>query len=78
MSDSAFGIRLEILKMAKDIVDHDYFTMRDVDQQTWNAKADIAKTRSGELPAFTFTPYPSVDAIIAKAKELNRFISERQ
>ena len=78
MSDSAFGIRLEILKMAKDIIDHDYFTLRDFEQRIWNTKADDARTKGEEIPPVTFTPYPSVDDIIAKAKELNRFISERQ
>ena len=78
MSDSAFGIRLEILKMAKDIIDHDYFTLRDFEQQIWNTKAHHAREKGEEIPPFTFTPYPSTDAIIAEARELNRFISERQ
>jgi hypothetical protein len=78
MSESAFGIRLELLKMAKEIIEHDYFTKRDMENQIWNTKADVARSKGEDIPSFTFTPYPSVDEIMKKAKELNRFISERQ
>ena len=38
----------------------------------------MAKTKGEELPVSMHIPYPSTVDILAKAKELNRFISDRQ
>jgi hypothetical protein len=78
MSESAFGIRLELLKMAKEMLEHDYFTRKEAENQLWYLKCEMAKTKGEELPVSMHIPYPSTVDILAKAKELNRFISDRQ
>ena len=77
MSESAFGIRLELLKMAKEMLEHDYFTRKEAENQLWHLKCEMAKTKGEELPESLHISYPSVADILSKAKELNRFISER-
>jgi hypothetical protein len=78
MSESAFGIRLELLKMAKEMLEHDYYTRKDAENQLWQFKCEIARQKGEELPSALHIPYPSTVDILAKAKELNRFISEKQ
>ena len=44
-----FEIRLELLKMAKDMLTDDYYGKREVISNSWHAKLDIAKINGGEL-----------------------------
>lgn len=71
-----FEIRLELLKMAKDMLNDDYFGKREVVSNEWHAKLEIAKINGGELPVHPgFPTYPSEQDIIAKATALNGFVS---
>lgn len=77
MSD-AYHLRLELLSMAKQMLENDYFGQREQISSNWSIEVQTAE-KNGEVPPKhpTFPAYPSTDAIITKAKELNKFISER-
>ena len=71
-----FEIRLELLKMAKDMLSDDYYGKREVISNSWHAKLDIAKINGGELPEHPgFPTFPLESEIIAKAQVLNGFVS---
>lgn len=71
-----FEIRLELLKMAKDMLTEDYYGKREVISNEYATKCEIAKIHGTELPAHPgFPAYPSEAEIIAKAQSLNGFVS---
>ena len=74
-----FEIRLELLKMAKDMLYDDYNAQRDKIQQDWNVKCDTAKTKGETPPEHPALPtIPSEQDIITKAQTLNGFVSNIQ
>lgn len=77
MSMTPYEIRLELLKMAKDMLTDDYHTKRDALNQQWHSQVDAAKiagTSSPEFPALP--PFPTEDEIVKKAEALNQFVSQ--
>jgi hypothetical protein len=71
-----FEIRLELLKMARDMLSDDYFGKREQISNDWSTKCDTAKNKGEDPPAHPgFPPYPSESDIIAKAQVLNGFVS---
>ena len=71
-----FEIRLELLKMAKDMLNDEYYGKREVISNEWSTKVEVAKIHGGELPVHPgFPAYPSENEIIAKAQTLNGFVS---
>ena len=71
-----FEIRLELLKMAKDMLNDDYYGKREVISNSWHAQLEVAKINGGVLPEHPgFPEYPSEAEIIAKAQVLNGFVS---
>jgi hypothetical protein len=71
-----FEIRLELLKMAKDMLTDDYYGKREIISNSWHAKLEIAKINGGELPEHPGFPlFPSEAEIISKAQTLNGFVS---
>ena len=71
-----FEIRLELLKMAKDLLLEDYYSGKDRAQQEWHVKVDVAKLNGQTIPDFpAFPAYPSENDIINKAQTLNGFVS---
>ena len=74
-----FEIRLELLKMAKDMLNDDYYGKREVISNTWQAKLDLARINGSEFPEHPgFPAYPSETEIITKAQSLNGFVSNIQ
>jgi hypothetical protein len=72
-----FEIRLDLLKMAKEMLEQDYYAHRERISNEWSTKVDIAKINGGEIPAHPgFPPYPSETDIISKAQTLNGFVSQ--
>lgn len=72
-----FEIRLELLKMAKDILSEEYYAKREQISNDWQIKIDVAKLNGGAVPDHPgFPPYPSESEIIAKATALNGFVSQ--
>jgi hypothetical protein len=71
-----FEIRLELLKMAKDMLTEDYYGRREVISNDWQIKVEVAKLNGGGVPDHPGYPaYPSESEIIAKANLLNGFVS---
>ena len=71
-----FEIRLELLKMAKDMLNDEYYGKREQISNDWHVKVDSAKINGGTIPEHPgFPSYPSEAEIIAKATALNGFVS---
>lgn len=71
-----FEIRLELLKMAKDMLNDEYYGKREVISNEWSTKVEVAKINGGEMPVHPgFPSYPSELEIISKAQTLNGFVS---
>lgn len=70
--------RLEILKMARELLNEEYINKRAEDHNKWLAECDVAwKTRGIKLPYPPFAPYPSEAEILAKAASLYNFVVEK-
>ena len=71
-----FEIRLELLKMAKEMLTEDYYGKREQVSNDWTSKVDVAKINGGTIPDHPgFPAYPTETEIIAKAQTLNGFVS---
>ena len=71
-----FEIRLELLKMARDMLYDSYNAERDRITQDWNIKCDTAKSKGETPPEHPALPsIPSESDIITKAHTLNSFVS---
>jgi proteasome lid subunit RPN8/RPN11 len=73
---SPFEIRLELLKMAKDMLSEEYSSKRESISNEWATQVEVAKLNGGTVPNHPgFPPYPSEQDIVKKAQELNGFVS---
>jgi hypothetical protein len=71
-----FEIRLELLKMAKDMLGDDYYGKREVVANQYAAECDAAKQKGDNPPKHPGYPsFPSEQDIITKAQALNVFVS---
>ena len=70
-----FEIRLELLKMAKELLEQEYFNKVDAINQRYSFQLDEAQRRGADLPKRDSIPYPTEAEIVAKATELNAFVS---
>lgn len=77
MSDP-YHLRLELLKMAREMLEQDYFAEREKISSDWTIKVQTAERLSQTPPEHPgFPEYPDTNRIISKAKELNKFISDK-
>ena len=71
-----YEIRLELLKMAKDMLYDSYIAEKDKIITDWNVKCDTAKAKGETPPEHPALPaIPSEQEIINKAQTLNGFVS---
>ena len=71
-----FEIRLELLKMAKDMLVEDYYGKREIVSNEYSTRCEVAKIHGTEIPTHPgFPAYPSESEIILKAQTLNGFVS---
>lgn len=71
-----FEIRLELLKMAKDMLTEEFYGKRDQISSDWQVKVESAKINGGNVPDHPgFPGYPTEADIITKAQTLNGFVS---
>ena len=71
-----FEIRLELLKMAKELLLEDYTSSKERLVNEWQVKVESAKLNGQVIPDHpAFPTYPSETDIIAKAAALNGFVS---
>jgi hypothetical protein len=77
MSMTPYEIRLELLKMAKDMLTDDYHTKRDALNQQWHSQVDAAKIAGTSSPDFpALPPFPTEEEIVKRAETLNQFVSQ--
>ena len=71
-----FEIRLELLKMARDMLNDDYYGKREQISNQWQVEIESAKLKGEDPPKHPgFPSFPSEQEIIAKAQMLNTFVS---
>ena len=74
---SPFEIRLELLKLAKDMLEQEYHSKREVTHNNWQVASENARIQGQQLPIQPeYPPFPSEADIIAKAQALNGFVSQ--
>ena len=72
-----FEIRLQLLQMAKEMLEQDYYAQRERVSNEYAAKCDVAKIQGQPIPEHPgFQPFPSETEVIAKATQLNSFVSQ--
>jgi len=79
MSKTPYEIRLDLLKLAKESLFEPVFARREARIQEWHASREIYpnETAPRDLQPFPTLPdFPSTSEIVAKAEELNRFVSQ--
>lgn len=83
---NGYMIRLDLLKMAKEMLEQDWHAQRDAVQQHWQQEVNLIQLRAGSgkavailsiPPAPTLKPFPTEEEIIKKAKVLNEFINTK-
>lgn len=73
---SPFEIRLELLKMAKELLMDEYYSNKDRISQDWTIKCETAKLKGETPPEHPALPtIPTELEIITKAQSLNGFVS---
>ena len=71
-----FEIRLELLKMAKELLLEDYNSSKERLVNEWQVKVESAKLNGQAIPDHpAFPSYPNETDIINKAQSLNGFVS---
>jgi hypothetical protein len=75
MSTNGYEIRLELLKMAKEMLEQDWHAQREAVMQDYHTKAERDENFIPATP--TFKPFPTEEEIIKKAKVLNEFVAQR-
>lgn len=71
-----FEIRLELLKLSKDMLEQEYMSKREVAHNNWQVASENARTQGQELPNQPeYLLFPSEQEIINKAQALNGFVS---
>jgi len=82
---NGYGIRLELLKMAKEMLEQDWHAHRDMLRAQWEQEVNLVQIRAHSLDQAveavptqpTFRPFPTEEEIIKKARVLNDFISAK-
>jgi len=73
-----FEIRLDLLKMAQGMLETEYFAKRERISTEYSTACDVARATNSVVPSHPeFPSYPSEDIIIAKARVLNSFVSQK-
>ena len=74
MSKTPYEVRLELLKMANEILVTPIYQTRDARLQEYHSK--LTDMNRAELPFPTLPDFPSSTDIIAKAEELKKFVNQ--
>jgi len=70
-------LRLELLKMAQQALDNEYFQKVDMIRTDWNNQVQLAHTGHGPVPTTPdLPPIYTMEQIVEKAKILNDFVSQ--
>jgi hypothetical protein len=72
-----YEIRLELLKMAKDMLTDDYYGRREIISNSWQTEIESARLKGETPPSHPgFPDFPNESEIIKKAEALNGFVSQ--
>jgi hypothetical protein len=72
-----FEIRLELLKMAKEMLVEEYYGKKEQASQDWQVKVENARHNGSVPPEHPALPnYPTEADVVAKATQLNGFVSQ--
>ena len=72
-----FEIRLELLKMAKDMLTDEYFGKREQISNNWQTQIETSRLKGETPPTHPgFPEFPNESEIIKKAEALNGFVSQ--
>jgi hypothetical protein len=82
---NGYMIRLDLLKMAKEMLEQDWHAQRDAVMSDYNNKVSFAQAQAQASgfqnttlpPTPTFKTFPTEEEIIKKAKVLNEFINTK-
>jgi hypothetical protein len=70
--------RLELIKMARELLNEEYINRRAQDHNRWLAESDVMwRTKRVKLPYPPFASYPTDEEIVAKATVLYNFVSTK-
>ena len=73
-----YEIRLEILKISKDLLMEGYYQKREEERSNWEVETENAKAEKRPISILKYSnTLPTEDQIIEKAKKLNEFISNK-
>ena len=73
MSKTPYEIRLELLTLAKDILQAPIYELRNKLSDEYHSK--LTDANRADLPFPTMPDFPSTTDIISHAEELNKFVS---
>lgn len=73
MSKTPFEIRLELLTLAKEILQAPVYEKRNQLANEYHSK--LTDANRATMPFPTMPDFPSTTDIVAKAEELNKFVS---
>ena len=77
-ASNGYLIRLEVLKMAKEMAEQDWHAKREIETQAYFNEVEQAKSKEASLPSKPqFDPFPTPETIKAKASELYSFITTK-
>jgi hypothetical protein len=74
MSKTPYEIRLELLNLAKEVLQTPIYHTRDALVQEYNSK--LTDENRNTLPFPTLPEFPTTTEIIAKAEELKGFVDQ--
>lgn len=79
MSNPMASTRLELLRIARELVINEYIDKRAQDHNNWLAESEVAwKTKGIKLPYPPFPSYPNEADIIARANALDQFLNKTE
>jgi hypothetical protein len=71
-----FEIRLELLKMAKDMLSEEFYSKKEFVTNNWHMQVEAAKLSGTPMPSHPELPtFPTEIEVIKKAESLNGFVS---
>lgn len=72
-----FEIRLELLKMARDLLVDDFKSQKQSLVENWQQQVESAKVAGTPSPDYPVLPlFPTEDEIVKKSETLNAFVSQ--
>ena len=77
MSQTPYEIRLELLKMAKEIVEQNWHAIKEKHMLQWTTAVEIAKEKNQPIPEHPVIIPLQYTEIMSVAEQLNGFISKK-